>query len=794
MPDTDRLRQGLETAVRQASAGVVAQVRVQWVPAAAVLRAELQRLADAAARGVRADIEVSADASGLRNAMRALTGSSGGGGPGRVLAGLSRSFSVLTRSVAGLAAAGSAVQVIGGLSAALAQLAPIALALPGLLLGVGAAFAAVKIGLSGVGEAIKTGDLSGLAGPAAESVTALRSLKPALDDLKSSVQGALFEGLAGPLREAGTTLLPILKTGLTGISTEFNGIAKSALAATQSPFFQDDLTQILGNTAGMLGNMRDSLGNLLSGFVGLGGVGSTYLPALGNAIDNVASKFKAWVDQGVEDGSIKAMIDGAIQGFNDLGAVLGNIGSSIGSVFSGLQAGMGGAGLLSNLVALTDQVARFMETAAAQDALRSLGELMATAGTAVREILGAALQALAPIVSALAPLISAFATALSSALVPILESVGPPIARLVEAFANGLAPILPLLASAFAQLGPIVGTLIDALVPVVSMLAETMLPVFEMLLPLVVDIADALGSALATAIQSVAPFIPPLVQAVSDVLAAVLPLIPKILELAQIVFPLLVGIIGSVVVPAIQLIAGIITNVLVPVVSGVIDVILFLARIFTMSWSDIDAVVRDGVAIVSGLLGQMIDFVGTIPSRVVSVLGNLGSLLVNSGRAMIDGFVTGIRNAIGSAISAVSGFIGRIRNLFPFSPAKDGPLSGRGYVTHSGKALTRDFAKSLRKGAAVVQRAAAGVVSGVESEFAGVPLAIGAIDAAVDRMKRVDMNSDIRASVTSDDFGIDYDRLADSVVNGLTGSTLNVEGNGMAKIVNKSNTRKARRR
>lgn len=65
------------------------------------------------------------------------------------------------------------------------------------------------------------------------------------------------------------------------------------------------------------------------------------------------------------------------------------------------------------------------------------------------------------------------------------------------------------------------------------------------------------------------------------------------------------------------------------------------------------------------------------------------------GRALINGFTQGIQNAIGGALSAVSGAVSQIRSFFPFSPAKRGPFSGHGYTTYSGKALMEGWAEGI---------------------------------------------------------------------------------------------------
>ena len=61
-----------------------------------------------------------------------------------------------------------------------------------------------------------------------------------------------------------------------------------------------------------------------------------------------------------------------------------------------------------------------------------------------------------------------------------------------------------------------------------------------------------------------------------------------------------------------------------------------------------------------------------------------------------------------------------IANFFPHSPAKVGPFSGRGYTTHSGKALIGDFADSIRAGRDQVAEAAGYALGGADFSAASV--------------------------------------------------------------------------
>lgn len=83
-----------------------------------------------------------------------------------------------------------------------------------------------------------------------------------------------------------------------------------------------------------------------------------------------------------------------------------------------------------------------------------------------------------------------------------------------------------------------------------------------------------------------------------------------------------------------------------------------------------------------------------LPSRIRSTISGVGSWLKSSGSSLISGFTSGIRSGFDKAMGAVRNGLTRIRNFFPFSPAKEGPFSGRGWVDRAGESLGSTFLDS----------------------------------------------------------------------------------------------------
>lgn len=113
----------------------------------------------------------------------------------------------------------------------------------------------------------------------------------------------------------------------------------------------------------------------------------------------------------------------------------------------------------------------------------------------------------------------------------------------------------------------------------------------------------------------------------------------------------------------------------------------------------------------------LVEFVMGIPGRIVGAIGNLGSTLFASGQSLINGFLNGITSAASTIGSKLGGVLSDIRSFFPFSPAKRGPFSGRGYTTYSGKALMRDFGKGIADGVRLAEDEASRALAGVQASL-----------------------------------------------------------------------------
>lgn len=207
---------------------------------------------------------------------------------------------------------------------------------------------------------------------------------------------------------------------------------------------------------------------------------------------------------------------------------------------------------------------------------------------------------------------------------------------------SGLTGIFDTIAPVLSDFAGLFGDLVGKILPVVSAIQDALTPVVEALVPVFQTAFDTIGG----------------------VITAALDIISGVFEVIQGLFT------GDweAVWEGAQKIVG-----------GAIDGIVSL---FTGFWDLLTGIFRAGVDLISGIWGAawdwitiavsnaadgVISFVSDLPGNIVKALGNLGSLLLDAGAAIIQGLIDGITGAIGGAISAViDGISGLVDSVLGF--------------------------------------------------------------------------------------------------------------------------------
>jgi len=479
---------------------------------------------------------------------------------------------------------------------------------------------------------------------------------------------------------------------------------------------------------------------------------ATFEGALGNLEATINSGLMTALD------AIKPAVTGAIN-------LLSN---GLGGAFNGLGAVLGPA------VEHVRAFATSFQESGGLDRLASFGQTLATTFAPLGNVVGAVLsglggqfvslaasfsplslafQVLGPVLPALASALGNIAVAVGGSLTTAMAGVVPIVQQLVATLSGVLIAIMPGLTAMLITLGNAVAALVPVIMPVIStvlslvstliaQLAPVITNLITALLPMLVSIFGSVVNAVAPVISILAAVLIPIIQAllpvVTTVFSAVASVITSAMQIVQGIIQVVTGIISgnwSSVWEGIKNILSGVWEGIKAIVSGALAILgsvlsagmSIVSSLWTGAWNGVKSLLSgawEGIKSgVSSGINSVIDTVSGLPGRVLGALGSIGSTLFNSGKSLIQGFIDGINNMIGSVTSAASNIAQKVRDFFPFSPAKRGPFSGRGYTTYSGRALTQDFARSIAGNAGAVARAASLVASSAQSAL--VPEAPG---------------------------------------------------------------------
>lgn len=390
------------------------------------------------------------------------------------------------------------------------------------------------------------------------------------------------------------------------------------------------------------------------------------------------------------------------------------------------------------------------------------------AATSTATIEGAMGNLQASVVGVGASLIDAFKPFITGGIAGLADAISQ-IPELFEQVASAAAPAFEPFATALQQAG-------TALAPLVAQLGGAFMGIMQALSPVVQMVSMYLGQWWATLVNIgaaiAATVIPILTQVIGFIsgtlLPIVMPAIQSIFSAVQSTFPLIQAIVtgamsaikaiwdavwpvlSAVAVPIMQAVGGAVSGVM-STIQGIITAVM---QVINGNWSGAWETIKSTVS--SGVDG-VINFVKSIPDKIMGFFSNAGSWLIDSGKAMINGLKDGIMGAFDGVANAVSEGLNWIRGLFPFSPAKWGPFSGRGYTVYSGRALMEGFGDGIASAGSDAVRAAVSAVSDVESAMsaASAGAAMPAAASSTPARASVSDGGDADALLRSIDDGID---------------------------------------
>ena len=188
-----------------------------------------------------------------------------------------------------------------------------------------------------------------------------------------------------------------------------------------------------------------------------------------------------------------------------------------------------------------------------------------------------------------------------------------------------------------------------------------------------------------------------IVEAIPQLIDAITSLIPVLGAAIVLAVPIVVS-------AGLKLFLGLVTGIL----QAIPSILASLFRLLTSLVSEIvkvaPKVLQAGLSVFKGIgtaagnaWSSVKSGIDDLKNKILGFFAGAGKWLMDSGKKMINGLADGIKSAFKGAKDAVSNGLGGLRKLLPFSPAKEGPFSGRGWTEYSGRALADGFVSGTVK-------------------------------------------------------------------------------------------------
>lgn len=338
------------------------------------------------------------------------------------------------------------------------------------------------------------------------------------------------------------------------------------------------------------------------------------------------------------------------------------------------------------------------------------------------------------IVAALPGIITSLLNALSQA-VPQLIQAG---LDLLLGLVNGLVAALPTLATVIPQIiTTVVTTLVTALPQLIEAGTQVLQALIDGLVVAIPLLMDMLPQIITTIVDTLVQNLPLIIDAGLNLLMTLingiitaLPLIIDMLpQIITTIVDVLVQNLPLIINAGVQLLMGLINGLTTAIPQLIAMLPQIITTIVTVLVQNVPKILAAGIALVGGLASGLIQAVpalltavGQITSKILSALDNAPKLLFDSGKKIIQGLANGISSMASAAKNAVTGVMSSVRNLLPFSPAKEGPFSGKGWSLYSGQSIVEALAEGAASRSPLFEEAIRETMAAGQAQLAELEL------------------------------------------------------------------------
>jgi len=309
------------------------------------------------------------------------------------------------------------------LTKALVPLAAATTALPSALLSVKAATVTLKVGLYGVGDAMKqvaSGDakkldeaLKKLSPNARAFVKETASLNKEWTKVRRQVQDSMFVGLDKQLRGVAKNLLPTVSLGMKSVATDINRMGVEAAKVMQTQWFKGRVATVFKNAGDATHILTGAIRPLLDVVTRLAEIGA---PLVNQFLRWAVAGLKTaqvWLKNADNMDRMKVMANDSIGVFGQLGRIGKNLVTTLVNLTGASDSFLGSNGdMLTVLEQLTTKMANWSKSSEGQ---RQASETF--------KLLGDTMRAMLPILTTLGGIIAMVAKVLTNLPGPVRQVV-----------------------------------------------------------------------------------------------------------------------------------------------------------------------------------------------------------------------------------------------------------------------------------------------------------------------------------------------------------------------------------
>jgi hypothetical protein len=337
-------------------------------------------------------------------------------------------------------------------------------------------------------------------------VGTLVQMKPLWEGFKNSVQDALLDKMGPQIQQLATAYMPMLQGSLTTMATLLNQAASSFMSFLQQPATMAMVQTLLNNLTESFRQFQPTIQTLSQAFLQMTVTGSSFLPQLGQIINQMATMFAGFVNSGQFSKWMETGMVALQQLTNMLPTVLTMLGdlapigiAALGSIGQLLTAIAPSIGPLSNLLAVgINNLTPFLSLIGqlASTVITALAPSMMQWYEAMTPIVQQLVSAFLPVLQTLGPVLADTGRIFISAMIPAVQQLAPLMMDLVKQLVLGYQAMLPLLPSLMQMALTALPMMVDAL--------KVALPLLTDMFRIATDGANIVVPALGAAIDTLA--------------------------------------------------------------------------------------------------------------------------------------------------------------------------------------------------------------------------------------------------------------------------------------------------